>query len=206
MWRFLPDDSVWPPVPKLGILTYVKLGTCADSAAFHPGLSPADALLAARGISHPYSRAPPLDPTLLRTLSIARLPAAAVQRARAAQLAMWSNIADACDLLREDWLCGLPGHVSAMYRESKFNGPLFGQIHSYLVALGYPDVSLFEDICTGMPTGGALRPSGLWAPLPASKKGGPRPTVQSAMLAAADNVRRWQSSRRVDPCQRSSGP
>ena len=185
MWVPQPQDQCWPPVPPLGALKHIKLGRNNKSDLLPTGLDPAGALQAARQLEHPFAQAPPLDPTLQRTFRIAAMPAAQVKKARSVQLAMWSRIADQCEGIRAEWLSSLPDHVASMFAISGFHGPLFQQIHDYMVFHGYPDVRLYQDICSGMPTGGEIPRSGLWTQVQRQDGQSEHRTVAAAVAVAS---------------------
>ena len=153
---------------------------------------------AACSMPHPYAVLPPLDPLLARALQIAVLRPEDVRRTRACKLARWCTLAAAAEEERESWLRSLPTHVASVFGASRFNGPLFGRIHRQLVSLGYPDTSLFDDVCKGMPSGGVLPISGLWVRRPATQRPQSLPTVQSVYDAAPANLDKWTASRRPD--------
>ena len=150
-------------------------------------------------LQHPFFNMPSLDPWLERCLHVASLPAEEVSASRWTRLGIWRLISDRCANEVEAWLLSLPAHAQQLYGSSGFNGPLFREMHLYLVRLGYPDKSLRDDICAGFESGVVLPKTGLWPSHP--KQGSllkARKSSEDVFKNTPSNVRQWLRSRKPD--------
>ena len=143
--------SWWPQVPPLGMLTYVRHSRAlAGAKGLMGGEGPAAALLECVKLKHPYSKPPALDPTLERVLSVMSLDPSAVEQERLGMLEALEADAKETEAERASWLVSLPPHSAAIYPASGFHGPLFCRMFNLLLKFGYPDKSLWSDVCKGM--------------------------------------------------------
>ena len=191
----------WPSLPAFGELSYVRHALYrVPDQQLAAGAGAAAALQLCDQFQHPHSRKPPLDPFLERALHVASAQGSSTE-VRFRRLAFWTNEATLAGQERDAWLASLPSHAASLYGQSGFNGPLFGRMHAYLVSLGYPDRSLFDDVCQGMPSGGVLPRSRLW-PLRRDLEEAlrARTSRREVYKAAPGLVRGWRRSRRSDPC------
>ena len=195
----LPEAS-WPPVPPLEPLRYIRYGLRRmDHDPLPAGLGPGRTLGRCTSAQHPYSAPPPLDPLLARARAVAADHGPTLDAVRLRHLATWTRIAAECEGEREAWLQSLPRHAEAVYRDSGFHGPLFGRIHRYLVTFGYPDKTVYEDVCAGFPSGGVLPRTGLWperADAPELRK--QRASTRQAFAKAPARVSEWLGTRKRD--------
>jgi hypothetical protein len=85
-----------------------------------------------------------------------------------------------------------------VYGQSGLHGPLIQRIHTYLLALGYPDEDFFRDLSAGFPSGGRAAPTGLW-PTRVVQSLNPEPaSVAQAFERAPALVCQWRTKRRPD--------
>lgn len=150
-------------MPPLGVLIYIRQARISSAwAGLAPGGGPHDSLKQCSSLTHPFSKPPPLDPVLKRCLTVTCMDPAQVKKSRFLLLAAWDAQATEAEQERVSWLQSLPKHSAALYGHSRFHGPLFKRMFDFMQALGYPDASLWHDVCIGMPTGQFLKPCGLW--------------------------------------------